>query len=109
MADQPVRVLYRFHAGLPWRQASDEARAQNRAQLTQIFGKWKSSGVKLIGYFCDYGGGATGYGHHVILDVPEVSMVREMDNDIMKLGGMYEKHSFDVGYGGLVEGMWESA
>jgi hypothetical protein len=109
MADQPIRVLFRFHAGVPFRQASEEAKAQYRAQLIQNFGKWKASGVKLVGSFSAYGEGVGGFAHHVILDVPEITMVREMNRDILGLGGIYQKHSFAIGIGGIVEGMWESA
>ena len=98
-----------MHAGVPYRQASDEAKAQYFPQLRRIFAKWKSSGVKLIGYFGSYGDGVDGYGHHLILDVPEITMVREMNSDIFGLGGIYQKHGFEVGAGGVGEEMWESA
>jgi hypothetical protein len=109
MADQPIRVMFRFHVGVPYRQASDEARAQYWAQIKQVFAEWKSSGVKLVGYFGSYGNGFDGYAHHMILDVPEITMVRKMNGDIFGLGGIYEKNHFEVGAGGAGEELWESA
>jgi predicted amidophosphoribosyltransferase len=61
MADQPIRVLFRYHGGVPLRQASDEAKAQSRTRLKEIFAKWKASGVKLVAYFGSYGEGVDGY------------------------------------------------
>jgi hypothetical protein len=66
MADQPIRVMFRFHAGVPFRQASDEAQAAYRAQLKQAFAKWKSARVKLVGSFGGLGEGVGGYAHHVL-------------------------------------------
>ena len=100
MADQPIRVMFRLHVGTAYRQASDEAKAQYYAKLKEIFAKWKSSGVKLVGYFGSYGNGVDGYAHHLILDVPEITMLREMNGNTFGLGGLYQKHSFEVGVGG---------
>lgn len=105
MADQPIRVMFRYHGGVPARQTSEGA----RERLIQIFGEWKAAGVKLVAYFGAYGEGVDGYSHHLILDVPEISMVRKMNGDIYGLGGIYQKHSFDIGVARLVEGMWVSA
>ena len=110
MANQPIRVMFRFHGGMPVRQASDEARAQFSPKLKEIFAKWKSSGVKLVGYFGSYGNGVDGYAHHLILDVPEITMVQEMNSDIFGgLGAFYEKHHFEVGEGRAGEDLWESS
>ena len=62
MADQPIRVMFRFHAGVPFRQAVDD-----------------------------------------------LENVHQMNGDIFDLGGIYQKHSFDVGAPPIVEGMWASA
>jgi muconolactone delta-isomerase len=109
MADQPIRVMLRFHGGVPFRQASDEAKAQYQAQLKQAFARWRSAGVKMIGSFRASGEGVGGYAHYILFDVDDLGTVHQMNSDIFGLGGIYQRHSFDVGLPPIVEGMWESA
>jgi hypothetical protein len=42
-------------------------------------------------------------------DVDDLETVHQMNGDIFDLGGIYQKHSFDVGAPPIVEGMWASA
>ena len=55
--------------------------------------KWKSAGVKLIGYFGAHGEALDGFGHNYIIEVDDVEMVRKMDDDIVwgELGKYIEK------------------
>jgi hypothetical protein len=109
MADQPIRVLFRYHGGVPARQMSDEEKAQSREKIRQIFGEWKSSGVQLIGSWHGCGEGVGGYAHYLILDVDDVETVYRMNGDIYgRLGGTYQRHSFDIGLPPAVEAIWES-
>lgn len=109
MANQTIRVLFRFHGGVPVRTASDEDKAHYREQMRQILKKWKSSGVKLVGSFHGCGEGVGGFSHYVILDVNDVETVYDMNFDIFDgVGKFYQRHSFDIGGPPIVEGMWES-
>jgi len=94
---------------MPFRQASDEEKAQYRAQIKQAFAKWKSAGVKLVGSFHAWGEGVGGYAHYVLFDVDDLETVHQMNSDIFDLGGIYQKHSFDIGLPTIIEGMWASA
>ena len=110
MANETIRVLFRFHGGVPLRTGSDEDKAQYREQIRRIFKKWKSSGVKLVGSFHACGEGVGEFAHYVILDVNDVDTVYEMNGDIFGgVGKFYQRHSFDIGLPPIVESMWESA
>ena len=80
MANQPIRVLLRWHFGLPSRQASEEETAQAREAVRQTIQEWKSSGVKLVGTFGGYGNGTGEYAHYAILEVDSLDVVNEMNN-----------------------------
>ena len=106
MAEQPIRVMFRLSGGAPFRLAAAEEQAAARAQLKQAYAKWKAAGVKLVGYVRSYGGGVVGYAHHHILDVPDLTMVHDMNHDILAIG-LYEKHSFEIGRASGLADMWE--
>ena len=110
MADQlTTRVFFQVHMGLPYRQASDEQRSEVMDSLTGIFRKWKSSGIRLIGYF-GAPGRIEGCAHNYVFEVDDVKQVREMDGDIFngKVRAAIEKYRFHIGWGRGVEDLWES-
>jgi hypothetical protein len=112
MADRPLRVLFRFSLGLNYRQASEEEREKAVEVMRQTFEKWKSSGVKLIGYFGAHGEALDGFGHNLILDIKDVNQVQEMDADIFGggFGKFIEKFSLHIGWGlPLLEDIWKSS
>ena len=111
MANQPIRVLFRYHGGVPARQASEEEMAQAYEYLRQTCKQWESSGVKLVGTFGAFGEGVGGFAHYIIFEVDDIDMVDKMSNDIYS-GGIrkfYEKHSFDIGRTSRFELLWESS
>jgi len=104
-----IRVLFRFHFGLPFRQASDEEKQKAYQAIEELFKKWKSSGVKLIGTF---GGPAhvDGFAHHMILEVEDVSKVWEMDQGIFggEVGKLIEEFQFHIGVARTsIEDIWK--
>ena len=111
MADQPtLRVLFRFHGGLPARQASEEEKQKLQEVAQQMFQKWISSGVKLIGTF-SCSSHPDGFAHHIILEVDDVKQVVEMDNDIHagEVGKLIENFQFHIGWPSPgIEAMWQS-
>ena len=110
MDGRPLRIMFRFSTGLPWRQASAEERARFSSLFTEIFTRWKSSGVKLLGYFGSRGQGIDGFSHNLIFAVDDLSVIDEMDADIIsgEIGRYVEKFSFDVGWGlASFEGIWD--
>ena len=112
MADQPtLRVLFRCHFGLPYRQGSEEERTKTHELARQMFEKWKSSGVKLIGTF-SCSSHVDGFAHHIILEVDDVRKVVEMDNDIFsgEVGKYMENFQFHIGWPGPgMEEIWQSS
>jgi hypothetical protein len=110
MAEEPIRVLFRFVGGLPARQATQEERSQF-GESPGWWAKWKASGVVLIGAFSTYGNAVDGFCHHVILEVDDVRVVHEMQRDVQggEMGKYIERYDFHVGYPfrGLEE-QWES-
>ena len=106
-----IRVLFRIHAGLPYRQASEEEKKRLLELWIEMFKKWKSSGVKLLGTF---GSGAhvDGFAHHMILEVEDEGKVGEMDRDIMmgEVGQFIEDFQFHIGGARKeIEDVWESS
>ena len=93
-----TRVLFRFHAGLPFRQASEEDRKQCFELWDDMLEKWKTSGVKLIGSF---GSPAhvDGFANYLIFEVEDTGLVTEMDHDIQMgdAGQLIEDFQFHVG------------
>ena len=110
MADQPIRVLFRFTRGLPFRQASDEEKQRVNELWTALCTKWKSGGVELIGYFGAYGHSVDGFCHNYIFEVDDVEQVRRMNTDVFRgEGAQYlETFSFHLGQGHGSEEWWAS-
>jgi hypothetical protein len=110
MAEKPFRVLYRYMYGLPTRQASAEDRAKMRPLTEQLLRKWKTSGVKLIGYFSTYGNAVDGFCHHMILELDDLEKVTQMAEDIQggEFGKLIERFDFHVGGGAAAEEFWGS-
>jgi hypothetical protein len=110
VAHQPIRVLFRFTRGLPFRQASDEEKKWVDTYWTETARRWKSRGVKLLGYFGAYGHAVDGFCHHYVFEVDDVDTVRQMNADIYRgKGGKYLEHfSFHVGQGHGSEEWWAS-
>ena len=110
MADQPIRVLFRYQLGLPFRQASDEEKKRASELWEEMSKKWKSSGVRLIGYFGAYGHAVDGFCHHYIFEVDDLERVREMNADVFRgKGSKYlERFSFHIGQGHGSEEWWAS-
>jgi hypothetical protein len=88
-----IRVVFQWHLGLPWRQASEEEREQSNTLLLQIFEKWKRDpGITHRYYFL-----RRGVAHYNIFEVDDLSKIDEMDNDItLAQGLLLEKYSFEV-------------
>jgi hypothetical protein len=105
-----VRVLFRVSLGLPFRQASNEERKRVMQLWQETATKWKSAGVKLVGYFGADGSALHGFGHHYIFEVDDLSVIREMDADIFygELGKYVEDFAFNIGWGRGTEDWWES-
>ncbi len=104
-----IRVLFRFHLGLPFRQASDEEKQKSHESMGEMFKKWKSSGVKLIGTF---GSPAheDGFASHMILEVEDIAQVGEMDHDIFMgdAGKFIEDFQFHIGVARThIEDIWK--
>jgi hypothetical protein len=110
MTDQPIRVFFQASLGLAFRQATNEEKKKVGEAWEECAKKWKSSGVKLIGYFGAYGEALDGYGHNYIFEVDDVSKVQEMDADIhqSEFGKFVERLSLHVGRGHGTEEWWES-
>jgi hypothetical protein len=97
MADQPIRVLFRWLAGLPKRQASEEELRQVGESWVRLAEKWKSEGVRHIGYWMS-DGWVDGFAHYHILEIDDVSQVRKMAGEFSQAVGKYvEKFSFHIG------------
>lgn len=110
-ATRPLRILFRFSFGLPYRRASDEEKKKTGDLLTQMMKKWKASGVKLIGYFGAQGETLDGFSHNMILAVDDVTKALELDADITgtEFGKYIERFSLVIGWGfPPLEELWKS-
>ena len=87
-----IRVMFRLHLGLPFRQAPDAEKLKVREGLGEAFKKWKESGIKLIGTFTS-SAHVDGFAHHLLLEVDDITKVTEMDHDIF--GGELGKYVED--------------
>jgi hypothetical protein len=111
MTDQcALRVFFRASLGLPFRQASDEEKRKVDELWNEMATKWKSAGVRLVGYFGAHGEALDGFGHNYIFEVDDVEIVRKMDDDIVRgeLGKYIERFSFHIGCGRGVEDWWRA-
>ena len=106
MAEQPIRVMFRFNAGTSYRLASEEEKQQTRQLLKDILLKWKSSGVKLVGAFSQFGDGSEGYSHYTIFETDSVRKVGEMNGDVFGSDMLYDHHSFEIGALGSIGRIW---
>ena len=110
MPDQPaIRVLFRFHLGLPFRQASEEERKKVGELMRETFQEWKSSGIKLIGTF---GSPAhvDGFATYMIFEVDDFSKVGKMDQGFFRgeVGKFIEDFQVHVGIARtFIEDMWK--
>jgi hypothetical protein len=52
-----IRVMFRMHLGLPFRQASHDEKLKVRDGLGEVFKKWNESGIKLVALTCRGGRG----------------------------------------------------
>ena len=93
-----IRVLFRCHFGLPFRQASEEEKQKVQDGMGEVFKKWKASGTKLMGYF---GSSAhvDGFSHYMLFEIDDAAQVGEMDNDIFagEIGKYVEDFQIHVG------------
>jgi hypothetical protein len=110
MPAQPaIRVLFRFHLGLPFRKASEEEKKKVGDLLGEIFQEWKSSGIKLIGTF---GSPAhvSGFASYMIFEVDDLSKVGKMDQSIFRgeVGRFIEDFQVHIGIARTaIEDMWK--
>jgi hypothetical protein len=100
MADEVIRVLFRFTVGLPARQMSGEERSKMRDLYAQLREKWDSYGVRELGVWHGYGDAVDGFGHYMILEVDDVKKVRKMALDIQggEIGRFVERYSLHIGW-----------
>jgi len=76
MANQPVRVMLRAYGGVPFRYASKDEKERSMEKVGQVFRKWKSAGVKLIGGFNTFGTWSEADGGFMILDFRSLAACR---------------------------------
>jgi hypothetical protein len=111
MAEQtPIKVLFQFTLGNPFFTASDAARQQALAEWRDVLRKWKASGVRLIGTFATYGQPAVGYANTVLLEVPHIEMLHQMNLDANggTIGALKVGHHFTPGVrNAIVEEWWQ--
>jgi hypothetical protein len=111
MAEQtPIKVLFQFTLGNPFFAASADARQQAMAEWRNVLRKWKASGVRLIGTFVTYGQPAAGYAHTVLLEIPHIEMLHEMNLDANggTIGALKVGHHFTLGVrNAFVEEWWQ--
>lgn len=111
MAEQtPIKVLFQFTLGNPFFAAPDEARQQALAEWRDVLRKWKASGVRLIGTFATYGQPAAGYVHTVLLEIPRIEMLHEMNLDANRgtMGALKMGHHFTLGErNAFIEEWWQ--
>jgi hypothetical protein len=110
MADQPTRVLFRYLAGLPYRQAPEEERKEMGEAYAKLVEQWKSEGIRLLGHWSGMEQ-VDGFGHYAILEVNDLSKIREMSDDLGREVGKYlEKMSFHIGWSiPALEEPWKSS
>ena len=111
MASQPaIRVLFRMHFGLPFRQASQEEKQKVSEKLTQMFNTWKTSGIRLLGTF---GSPAHvgGFAHYLLFEVDDYEKVGEMDRGIFagEVGRYIENFDLHIGMSrSQIEDVWKA-
>jgi hypothetical protein len=88
-----IRVVFRSNGGFIMRRASEEEREQDNKLGEEIFEKWKADpGIRFICYYL-----SPGVGHHMILEVDDISKIDEMDRDMYSTKGLLlEKYSFEI-------------
>ena len=94
------RILFRWHLGLPMRQASEEEKKKIWELIGKLFDKWKSEGVKTIGTFtCS--AHPENFSHFMIFEVDNIEKMTEMDRDICmgEVGKYIETFSLIPGFG----------
>jgi len=106
----PIKVLFQFTLGNPFFAASADARQQAMTEWRDMVRKWKARGVRLIGTFATYGQPAAGYAHTVLLEIPHIEMLQEMNHDALvgAIGALQVGHHFAIGVrSAKVEEWWQ--
>ena len=105
-----IRILFRATLGLPYRQASDQQKKEFGRLWEATATKWKSSGIKLVGYFGAHGEALDGFSHNYIFEVDDACQVQDMDADIFQtqIGRYIERYSFHIGSSPGIEAWWEA-
>jgi hypothetical protein len=85
---------------------SEEERRKMRDGFSELVEKWKTAGVKSLGYWNS--GPLDGFCHYQIFEVSDISTVRQMNLDLNQLGPYIDKHELHVGFSGPVEDVWQS-
>ncbi len=88
--DTPVRIMWSFTLGNPWRLTPKEERDRLLELMRQDEIKWKAAGVKLLGTFTAGGEGGNGYGHTWLLEAPNWDVAVGVNTDIAL--GQWVKH-----------------
>jgi hypothetical protein len=69
--------------------------------------KWKSEGVKHLGYWNS--GPVDGFCHYQIFEIDDISRARQMNLDLNEGIGKYvDRYELHVGFSSPFEGIWKS-
>ena len=104
-----MRVLFRFHLGLPYRQAGDSEKERLHASIAEMFKEWRSKGINLVGTFGAMGSGVGGFAHYAIFNVDDLDVVSNMNHDIFtrEASKYIEDFDFAIGWSRpFIEDVW---
>lgn len=107
MASEKVRVLFRYYAGLPMRQASEGERQSLMEAWEQLCKDWTTLGVKLCASFSGLSNPG-GFCHYIIFEVDDLELMKKMNGDVLggTVGKLAERYDFSVGTG-MFEDSWQ--
>jgi hypothetical protein len=94
------RVMLCMHFGLAARR---ETKKKGNEKLfdgvNQLFQKWGSEGIRLIGTFGNSAHTPGGFAHHAIFEIDSIDTVGKMDGDFMSADWNHMVESFELHLG----------
>jgi hypothetical protein len=97
----------RWTAGRRSHDLSEEERGRMGEDYRELVEKWKSAGVKPLGYWNS--GPLDGFCHYQIFEVSDISTVRQMNLDLNQYASPYiDAYELHIGFSGPFEEVWQS-
>ena len=94
------RVMLCMHFGLAARRELKKDGSEKVFEgVNDLFKKWSTEGIRLIGSFGNAGHTPGGFAHHAIFEIDSVDTVGKMDGDFMSAHWNHAVESFELHLG----------